>query len=149
MEKWHKRFIRLADHISQWSKDTSTKVGAVIVDTDKRVLSVGYNGFPSGVRDDDEVFEARMTRPLKYALSEHAERNAIYTASRIGTSVVGSTIYCNYLPCCDCARAIIQCGIKEVYYKNLHVNSTTYLEDVQIVLMMFREAEVHVERIEL
>jgi dCMP deaminase len=149
MNKWDKRFIRLADHVSSWSKDTSTKVGAVVVDSDKRVLSLGYNGFPAGVDDSDSVIDIRMERPLKYMLTEHAERNAIYTASRVGVSIIGASIYCNYLPCCDCARAIIQCGIKEVYYKNLHVNSTTYTEFTQVVLMMFREAGVHVEQIEL
>ena len=133
-DKWNKRFIDLCNHIAQWSKDKSTKVGTVIVDSDKRILSVGYNGFPAGVDDD---VETRHERPTKYMYIEHSERNAIFTASRIGVSLVDSTLYCNYFPCPDCTRAIIQSGIKTVYYEKLSVNSGINNEYIYASIEMF------------
>lgn len=107
--KWDRRYLALADYISQWSEDRSTKVGAVIVGPNNRVVSVGYNGFPSGVEDKPE----RHERPEKYQYTEHAERNAIYNAKMVPE---GSTLYLNWelFPCADCTRAIIQSGIKRV-----------------------------------
>lgn len=144
LKKWNKRFIDLCNHIAQWSKDKSTKVGTVIVDSDKRILSVGYNGFPTGVDDD---IETRHERPAKYMYTEHAERNAIFTASRIGVSLVNATLYCNYFPCPDCTRAIIQSGIKTVYYEKLSVNSGTNNEHINASMEMFNEANVEYEQI--
>jgi dCMP deaminase len=144
MNKWNNRFIELCNHISSWSKDASTKVGAVIVDSDKRILSIGYNGFPAGVDDD---VETRHERPIKYMFTEHAERNAIFTASRIGVSLVDSTLYCNYFPCPDCARAIIQSGIKNVIYQKMFVNSNNQeaKDNLQWSVEMLKEAGVHFE----
>lgn len=107
--KWHLRYIGLAQHVSEWSGDRSTKVGAVIVGPNNRVVSVGYNDFPSGVLDKEE----RHQRPDKYLYTEHAERNAIYNARLIPE---GSTLYLNWTgcPCTDCTRAIIQSGVKRV-----------------------------------
>lgn len=107
--KWHRRYLELAEHISTWSEDKSTKVGAVIVGPNNRIVSVGYNGFPSGVEDKPE----RHERPAKYQYTEHAERNAIYNARSVPE---GSTLYLNWglCPCADCTRAIIQTGIKRV-----------------------------------
>lgn len=131
MTDWDRRFLELAEHVATWSKDRSTHVGAVIVGSRKRVLSMGYNGFPRGVDDGDPL---RHQRPEKYFWAEHGERNAIYNATE---SLEGATIYVsawkgpvldvNYagalceiqaagnLPVCmDCARAIVQVGIKRV-----------------------------------
>jgi dCMP deaminase len=108
---WDQRFIDLAEYIGNWSKDRSTKVGAVIVDEDKRVVSLGYNGMPVGFNDN---IDSRHERPQKYAYFEHAERNSIYTAARNGSHVKGCTMYLKWFPCVDCARAIIQSGIKRV-----------------------------------
>lgn len=105
---WNRRFMDLAIFISSWSKDRSTKVGAVIVNDDRRVISMGYNGLTIGLNDKLDLFHER---PLKYRVMEHAERNAIYSAARIGTSLIGTTIYTTYHPCADCARAIVQAGI--------------------------------------
>lgn len=110
-DKWDKRFLELADIVAQWSKDRSTKVGAVVVGPDREVRSLGYNGFPRGVNDD---VEERHERPLKYLITEHAERNSVYNASRFGASLAGCTLYCTHPPCTDCARAIIQSGIVAV-----------------------------------
>jgi len=104
------RYISLAQYVSAWSKDPSTKVGCVIVFGDV-VLSTGVNGFPRGVNDD---MPERLARPLKYKWSEHAERNAAYNAARTGTRLQGGVMYTSLFPCEDCARAIIQCGIAEL-----------------------------------
>src|SRR5690242_7044614 len=111
MTKWDQRFMELAKLIATWSKDRSTKVGCVVVGTDNEVRSIGFNGFPRGVDDD---VEERHERPAKYAWTEHAERNAIYSAVRVGISLKGCTMYLPWFPCMDCARALIQSGIAEL-----------------------------------
>jgi len=108
--KWDEFFIKMADFVAQKSKDRMTKIGAVIVGPHHEVRSIGFNGFPRGVDDD---IAARHLRPAKYLWTEHAERNAIYNAARMGTSLQGCTIYITS-PCSDCARAIIQAGIVKV-----------------------------------
>ena len=109
--KWDIRFLELAETVSKWSKDRSTQTGAVVVGDKKEIRAIGYNGFPRGV--DDEI-EQRHERPAKYLFTEHAERNAVYNACYTGTSLDKCTIYCTHFPCADCARAIIQAGIKKV-----------------------------------
>ena len=106
--KWDRRFLELAANIGLWSKDRSTKTGCVIVGSDRLIRSTGFNGFVRGV---DDKLSDRHERPAKYQWTEHAERNAIYNAGRIGVSLVGCTCYVNWFPCIDCARAIIQSGI--------------------------------------
>jgi len=107
---WPAYFLNMVELVASKSKDRSTKVGAVIVGPDLEVRSTGYNGFPRSV--DDEI-EVRHYRPAKYLWTEHAERNAIYNAARMGTSLKGCTLYLMYgpCPCADCARAVIQAGI--------------------------------------
>ena len=107
-EKWDRRFLELADHVSTWSKDPRTKVGAVIVDEKKRVVSVGYNGFPRGVDDSPDRYEDRATKHLFVA---HAERNALDNAPLM---VDECTLYVPLVPCNQCAISIIQKGIKRV-----------------------------------
>ncbi len=110
--KWDKRFVSLAREISTWSKDPSTKIGAVIVNDDRRILATGYNGFPKGIEDSPERYADKST---KYDHVIHAEMNAIYNATYNGTPLRDSTIYVWGLPVCnDCARGIIQVGIKRV-----------------------------------
>ena len=107
---WHDYFISLAEQVALKSKD-STKVGAVIVGpTHHEIRSVGFNGFPRGV---DETIASRWERPTKYLYVEHAERNAILNAARIGIPVHGCHLYLNWepTPCTDCAKAVIQAGI--------------------------------------
>lgn len=109
--KWHLRFLDLARHVASWSKDRSTKVGAVAIGPNREVCSVGYNGFPRGV---DDCLEDRHNRPAKYAWTEHAERNLIYNATRVGVCLKGCVLYCTHFPCPDCARGIIQAGFSEL-----------------------------------
>ena len=90
MNKWVKRFFRLANEVATWSKDPSTKVGAVIVGENKQIISQGYNGFPRGVDDTEERYN---NREIKYKMVVHAEMNAILNALYNGSSVKGATLY--------------------------------------------------------
>jgi len=107
--KWDRRFLEMAQLVSSWSKDPSTKVGSVVVRHDKTVASVGFNGFPRGVADT----EARLCdRNEKLDLIVHAEINALSVAHE---SLSGCTLYCVPLPpCVRCATSIIQHGISRV-----------------------------------
>lgn len=107
---WDSRFFGLAQRIAEWSSDPSTKVGAVIVGPENDVRALGYNGLPRNIEDTGAYYD----RPLKYVWIEHAERNAIYAAARAGTSLSGARMYVSWFPCADCARAIVQVGLKEV-----------------------------------
>ena len=109
--KWDIRFLKLATHISEWSKDPSTKVGCVVVGPDREIRSTGFNGFPRGIQDSDD----RLTnRDLKYPLICHAEENAIMHAARIGLALKGCTAYVTWPPCTRCARSLIQAGVSEI-----------------------------------
>lgn len=113
-EKWNKYFISMAELVATKSKDRSTQVGAVIVGPNNEVRSTGYNGFPRHVHDN---IDSRHERPTKYEYTEHAERNAIYAAARVGTPLEGCMLYLNYSPMCvctGCVRAIIQSGITRI-----------------------------------
>lgn len=111
--KWQKRYIELAKEVSSWSKDPSRKIGAVIVGEHGQILSQGFNGFPRGVFDFDERYN---DRPTKYKYVVHAEMNAIYNATLNGVKCHGASLYVWGLPICsECAKGIIQVGIKEVH----------------------------------
>lgn len=108
MSKWSERFMHLAEHVATWSKDPSTQVGCVIVDKQNRVVSLGFNGFPRGIKDLTDRYNDKET---KYLFVAHAERNALDNAP---LSVEGCTLYSPLLPCNECAKSIIQKGIKKV-----------------------------------
>jgi dCMP deaminase len=111
-DKWNHRYLDLAAQVASWSKDPSSKIGAVAVGGKGQILSQGYNGFPRGVNDSDERYN---DRPTKYKLVVHAEMNVIYNATYNGVSLDGSTIFVVGLPCCsDCAKGIVQVGIKKI-----------------------------------
>ena len=108
---------------SQRSKDPSTQVGACIVDSEKRILSTGYNGFPHGCSDDDFPWNRDASQgETKYNFVVHAELNAILNAG--GKSLLGSRIFVSLFPCHECAKAIIQAGVKEVVYLSDKYNGT-------------------------
>lgn len=139
---WDKRFVELAEYIATWSKDKSRGVGAVIVNNDKRVISMGYNGFPSGIDDD---IEERHQKPTKYEWTVHAEENAIANAARIGASTNGATIYLNLFPCARCSGNIINCGIKKVVVLNMpNYNDATYGKEFIISRQKLIEADVEI-----
>ena len=112
---WEEYFMGVARLAAMRSKDPNTQVGACIVDNEKRILSTGYNGFPAGCSDDDYPWERDGDfGDTKYPYVVHAELNAILNAR--GKNLTGSTIYVDLFPCNECAKAIIQAGIKEVVY---------------------------------
>lgn len=111
LDKWDYRFLDLAKNVSSWSKDPSTQIGSVFV-KDRRILSTGYNGFPSGMSDCTSRYN---NREIKYKYIVHAEKNAIYNATHHGISLNGSTCYVYGLPVCsECAKGLIQVGTKRV-----------------------------------
>jgi dCMP deaminase len=141
--KWDKRFVSLAREISTWSKDPSMKIGAVIVDDDRRILATGYNGFPKGIEDSPERY---ADKPTKYDHVIHAEMNAIYNATYNGTSLKDSTIYVWGLPVCnDCARGIIQVGIKRVVMATAGEIPEKWVAAYSKSLNLFVEAGVETE----
>lgn len=142
--KWDKRFLELARHIATWSKDPSTKVGAVIVNDDKLVVGLGYNGFPRGVTDDEERL---ANRQLKYPLMVHAEINALFMA---GERAKGSTLYVYptfMLPpvCSECCKAAIQSGIKEIVGYDVPVSEeliARWKDSIEVSRLMCNEAGI-------
>ena len=113
MDHWDRRFLGLAEHIAGWSKDPSTKVGAVIADPNHRIRAVGFNGFAAGVIDAPTRLQDRDT---KYLLTLHAEENALAFA----TDPQGCTLYASLAPCAHCMSLAVQRGITRV------VAPTTY-----------------------
>lgn len=149
---WDEYFMGLA-HLSAYrSKDPSTQVGAVIVDEDKRVVSIGYNGFPRGCSDD--VYPWAREGALvdsKYAYVVHAELNAILNSKH---SVKDCSIYVSLFPCNECAKAIIQSGIKRIVfesdkYKDTErvIASKRMLESAGVIFEQLDEViKVHIEK---
>lgn len=112
MYDWHRRYLRLADSIANWSKDPSSQIGAIAVGEKGQVLSQGFNGFPRGIRDTKKRLEDRET---KYKYIVHAEMNCIYNATFNGVSLDNSTMYISGLPACsECTKGIIQVGVNHV-----------------------------------
>ena len=145
MTNWNKRFMELATFVSKWSKDKSTGTGAIICDDDKRIISIGYNGFPSGCNDE---IESRHERPAKYQYTEHAERNSIYNAARIGAKTKDATIYVMWFPCTDCARAIIQSGIKKLVCKRPDFYDERWGQSFIAANEMLIECKIEIEFVE-
>jgi dCMP deaminase len=126
---------------ASFSSDPHTKLGAVLVNSQGRVIGTGANSLPKDVRITADRFE----RPKKYSFIEHAERNAIYHACRNGESPVEGTLYCPWFACADCARAIIQAGITTVIgHKQMfdHVGEYHWSETIAFGNEMLEEAGV-------
>lgn len=137
---WNQRYLNIAKQIASWSKDPSTKVGAVIVGDKNQIISQGYNGFPRGFKDS---LDRLYNRETKYKFTIHAEANALYNALYNGASVNGTTIYVHGLPVCvECAKAIIQSGIKRVVYDSLPKEN--WKQSNEDALKLFSEAGVEV-----
>ena len=112
---WDEYFMGVAMLAAQRSKDPNTQVGACIVNNNNRIMSMGYNGFPAGCSDDEFPWERQgCDYDTKYPYVCHAELNAILNCR--GANLEGSRIYVALFPCNECAKAIIQSGIKEVVY---------------------------------
>ena len=110
---WDEYFMGIAMLAARRSKDPNTQVGACIVSQDNIIISTGYNGMPKGCSDDDYPWE-RVGEQTKYPYVVHAELNAVLNAN--GRDLRGSKLYVALFPCNECAKAIIQSGVKEVYY---------------------------------
>jgi dCMP deaminase len=149
-QKWDKRFMGLASAVGMWSKDLSTKVGCVIVSPNRDIIATGYNGFPRKINDNNI---ARHERPEKYFWAEHAERNTIYAAAKMGHALEGATIYvvvaegAPLFPCADCARAMIQSGIKCIVAEPADLNNSKWGPDFRRALEMLKEAGVEIRYI--
>jgi len=138
---WHTRFLELAKHVSSWSKDT-TKVGAVIVQPDtKKVVGLGYNGFPRYVDDDPTRYSNRDTK-LKFVC--HAELNAILNANG---PVAGCDIYVyptmmKPAACPECSKAIVQSGIRTLYYYDVDNTSERWKKEEEFSRAILGEGRV-------
>jgi dCMP deaminase len=138
LDKWDRRYLAVAREISEWSKDPSTKVGAVIADKRGRIVALGYNGFPENVLDAQPKLD---DRPTKYEMTVHAEVNAILIAGR---SAIEGTVYVYGLPVCPrCAGVLIQAGIARVVAKAPGCNTgQKWDEDGTIARSMLAEAKI-------
>jgi len=141
---WDEYFMGVALLAAHRSKDPNTTVGACIVSPEKKILSTGYNGFPRGCSDDEFPWE-REGEPneTKYPFVVHAELNAILNAG--GQSLKGATIYVDLFPCNECAKAIIQSGIKRIFYLDDKYAET---DGVKASKLMLKAAGVEFARLE-
>lgn len=136
-EWWDKWFVNMARYVSTASKDPSTQTGAVITDSKRRVLSVGYNGLAQGVED---LPERLNNRELKYKIIVHCERNALLFANR---SLEGCTLYTwPFMSCSTCAAMVIQAGIKRCVAP--WSDNPRWKDDFELSTQMFKEAGVEV-----
>jgi dCMP deaminase len=140
---WDQRFLKLAKHISTWSKDPSTQVGAVAV-RDRRLLATGYNGFPRGIDDTDERLQDRQQKLLR---TVHAEANIVAQASLHGVSLEKASIYIwPFLPCSSCCTLLIQAGIQRVIVPDFEIPDR-WLVSFTTSVGMLEEAGIQLERI--
>lgn len=138
--KWHSRYLELAQQIASWSKDPSSKIGAIAVGSKGQVLAQGYNGFPRGIEDNESRFE---NKELKYKYVVHAEMNLIYNASYNGVSLDGSTVYVTGLPVCsECAKGLIQVGVQQVIMPTQEDTPDKWVESFKLSKELFEEAGV-------
>jgi dCMP deaminase len=141
---WDEYFINIAEQVKLKSKDNNTKIGVVLVGKNNEIVSTGYNSFPRGINDN--VIE-RQEKPEKYFWFEHAERNCIYNAARIGVSTLGTTMYMTCgISCADCARAIISAGVEKIVLRSgKGAMSPKWQESAERSNQMFKEAGIIVE----
>jgi len=145
MMSWQDYFRSIAHQVKLKSKDRNTQIGAVIVGPDREIVTTGYNSFPRGI---DDYNNERQERPEKYYWMEHAERNAIYNAARIGVSTKNCTMYLTCgMPCADCARAIINAGIEKIVIeptREFSAKDVRWKEHELRAISMFIEARIKV-----
>ena len=140
MNKWTRRYLDIAKEVAKWSKDPSRQIGAIAVGDKGQILSQGYNGFPRGVMDADNRYN---NREEKYKYVVHGEMNCIYNACNSGVSLNGATLYVTGLPVCsECAKGIIQVGIKKVVMEYPKDIPDFWKESVLLTKQMFLEAGV-------
>jgi len=146
LSKWDERYIDIAKRIAAWSKDPSRKIGAVAVGSKGQILSQGYNGFPRGILDSSERYN---NRERKYQLVVHAEMNVIYNATFNGVSLDGASMYVYGLPVCsECAKGIIQVGVRRVVILTEDVVPDIWTNSFKITEEVLSEAGVECEWIQ-
>jgi len=146
MDKWDQRFMEMAELVSSWTScfQENRNIGAVIV-KNKRIMTTGYNGAPTGVTTCKERGEC-LRRKLdilsgtrqEVCYATHAEQNAIIQAARLGEAIDGATLYCTHQPCSQCAKMIINAGILRVVYRHGYPD--------EFSMALFEEAGVIVEQ---
>lgn len=136
MNKWNLRYFSLALEVATWSKDPDKQVGAVCVSPDKRSIVTGYNGFPAGIKDSDELLADRV---LKNKLMVHAEANCIVNGD---TSLRGWTMHVTKAPCIECAKLMINARIKRVVCPS---PGGSWESDQLMAISLLAEAKVEVE----
>jgi dCMP deaminase len=144
-EKWDLRFLALARHIAQWSKDPSTKTGAVLVRQDKTIAALGYNGFPRNIADKTELLDNRAE---KYKRVVHCEMNAILSLREPAT---GMTLYTwPFMSCERCAVHVLQAGITRVVFPSATQDAKTrWADSFAVSLSLFQEAGVEIEEYDI
>lgn len=151
MDRWDKRFMDMCELVASWTSCAreNRAVGAIIV-RDKRIVTTGYNGAPSGIlncRDKGFCMRDRLGIPSgtqqEKCYAVHAEQNAIVQAAKLGISVEGATLYCTHQPCTICTRLIINSGINRIVYKFPYPDefSTQLLAEAGVKLEHYTEEE--------
>lgn len=144
-ENWDQRFLYLAATIASFSKDPSTKVGAVAV-SNRRILAMGFNGLPAGVTDAPERLD---NRELRLAMTTHAEQNLLAYAARAGVCLAGSTVYVYPLmTCSSCAAMLINADISQIVVPDL-LEPMRWKESFDLARQMCTEAGISVHRVPL
>lgn len=140
-QHWHSRYLSLAKEVATWSKDPSSKIGAIAVGNKGQVLAQGYNGFPRGI---SHAADRLNDRGVKYKYVVHAEMNLIYNATYTGVSLDDSTVYVWGLPCCsECAKGLIQVGVRQVIMPEMTENTPqTWIDSFKFTAELFKEAKV-------
>ena len=132
---WDEYFMGIALLSSKRSKDPNTKVGACIVDDDHKVVSIGYNGMPKGLDESQLSWNKNDGLDSKYWYVCHAEFNAILN-TRNGSSLKGCTLYVTLFPCNECAKAIVQTGIKKIVYLDDKYHDTLFTQASRKMLQL-------------
>lgn len=144
IDKWDSRFLGLAFEVSTWSKDPSTKVGCVLVDNSLHVVGLGFNGFPQGMNDSEELYADRDTK-LKRTI--HAELNAILNSNG---SAAETTAYVTHAPCTQCALILIQSGVDRVVYPAPNRDLLSrWGESIEYSRSLFEEAAMEVTEVQV
>ena len=141
-DKFMRTWLAEAYRIAQDSPDLSTQNGAILIGKDGYTIGKGFNTLPHGV----SITQERLERPAKYLWTEHAERNALFNAAAFGFATPGSTMVCPWAACVDCARAMIQCGVKTlITHQDAYDRSPPHwIDSIAVAYEMFNESGLEV-----